>query len=146
MGNVPRGRAHPEEFGVRAMCRMLRIHVSGFYAWLREPMSTRAEEAARQTALIREARSDSGKVYGYRKLHDDLRDQGESTACIREFTTAGRGGGERSNAIGPRETANGGSSPGSWLGGRQRHPTIRRSPCPPGTSLRDVPGGQPDEG
>ena len=71
-------RAHREEFGVRAMCRMLRIHVSGFYAWLREPVSARAKEDARQTALIREAWSDSGKVYGYRKLHDDLRDQGET--------------------------------------------------------------------
>lgn len=71
-------QAHREEFGVRAMCRMLRIHVSGFYAWLREPMSTRAKEDARQTALVREAWSNSGKVYGYRKLHDDLRDQGET--------------------------------------------------------------------
>lgn len=71
-------RAHREEFGIRAMCRMLRVHVSGFYAWLREPMSTRAKEDARQTALIRDAWSDSGKVYGYRKLHDDLRDQGET--------------------------------------------------------------------
>jgi putative transposase len=32
---------------------------------------------ARQTVLIRQAWSESGKVYGYRKLADDLRDQGE---------------------------------------------------------------------
>ena len=76
-------RAHREEFGVRAMCRVLRIHVSSFYAWLREPMSARAKEDARQTALIREAWSDSGKVYGYRKLHDDLRDQGETCSLNR---------------------------------------------------------------
>ena len=56
------------------MCRMLKVHVSGFYAWLREPMSKRAKEDARQTELIRDAWSDSGKVYGYRKLHDDLRE------------------------------------------------------------------------
>ena len=30
--------------------------------------------------LLREAWYDSGKVYGYRKLHDDMRDQGE-TCC-----------------------------------------------------------------
>ena len=35
-------------------------------------------EDARQTELIREAWKDSGKVYGYRKLHDDLLDQGEA--------------------------------------------------------------------
>ncbi|MBP2276029.1 hypothetical protein H4W01_001410 [Sphingomonas sp. PL20] len=30
--------------------------------------------------MIRQAWSDSGKIYGYRKLHDDLLDQGE-TCC-----------------------------------------------------------------
>jgi putative transposase len=70
-------RAHREEFGVRAMCRVLRVHFSGFYAWLKEPLSHRAQEDLRQTELIRQAWTDSGKVYGYRKLTDDLRDQGE---------------------------------------------------------------------
>jgi putative transposase len=71
-------RAHREEFGIWAMCRVLRVHFSGFYAWLKEPLSPRAQEDARQTELIRQAWADSGKVYGYRKLTDDLRDQGES--------------------------------------------------------------------
>jgi len=62
------------------MCRYLRIHPSGFYAWLKAPLSKRAKEDARQTELIRTAWRDSGKVYGYRKLHDDLLDQGE-TCC-----------------------------------------------------------------
>ncbi len=29
-------------FAVRAMCRMLLVHPSGFYAWLREPFCQRA--------------------------------------------------------------------------------------------------------
>lgn len=70
-------RAHQAEFGVRAMCRVLRVHFSGFYAWLKEPLSRRAQEDLRQTELIRQAWSESGKTYGYRKLADDLRDQGE---------------------------------------------------------------------
>jgi putative transposase len=70
-------RAHREEFGIWAMCRVLRVHFSGFYAWLKEPLSHRAQEDVRQTELIRRAWADSGKVYGYRKLTDDLRDQGE---------------------------------------------------------------------
>ena len=51
--------------------------MSGFRAGLKEPLSRRAQDEARQTELIRPAWSDGGKVYGYRKLADDLRDQGE---------------------------------------------------------------------
>jgi putative transposase len=68
---------HRPLFSVRAMCRCLRIHPSGFYAWLKNPLSNRTREDVRQTELIRRAWKESGKVYGYRKLHDDLLDQGE---------------------------------------------------------------------
>ena len=71
---------HRSLFSVRAMCRCLRIHPSGFYAWLKNPLSKRAREDKRQTKLIKKAWKESGKVYGYRKLHDDLLDQGE-TCC-----------------------------------------------------------------
>ena len=60
------------------MCRMLMVHFSGFYAWLKEPLSQRAVEDVRQTEMIQQAWADSGKVYEYRKLHDDLLDQGET--------------------------------------------------------------------
>ncbi len=69
---------HRPLFSVRAMCRCLRIHPSGFYAWLKNPFSKRAIDDKRQTKLLEDAWKDSGKVYGYRKLHDDLCDQGES--------------------------------------------------------------------
>lgn len=68
---------HRPVFSVRLMCRCLGIHPSGFYAWLKEPLSRRAREDARQTELMRQAWAESGKVYGYRKLADDLRDLGE---------------------------------------------------------------------
>ncbi len=47
-------------------------------------MSTRAREDMRQTELLRTAWDDSGKIYGCRKLHDDLFDQGErvSPNCV----------------------------------------------------------------
>lgn len=69
---------HRGQFSVRAMCRCLRIQPSGFYAWLKAPMSVRAQEDRRQTELLHKAWAESGKVYGYRKLHDDLVEQGES--------------------------------------------------------------------
>lgn len=43
-------------------------------------MSRRAREDTRQTDLIRKAWKESGRVYDYRKLHDDLLDQG-GTSC-----------------------------------------------------------------
>ena len=44
------------------------------------PLSNRAKEDIRQTELIKKAWKESDKVYGYRKIHDDLMDQGE-TCC-----------------------------------------------------------------
>jgi len=73
-------KMHRVQFNVRVMCRMLCVHPSGSYAWLKQPFSKRANEDIRQTMLLRNAWHDSGKVYGYRKLHDALRDQGE-TCC-----------------------------------------------------------------
>lgn len=65
-------------FSVRLMCRCLGIHPSGFHAWLKAPLSQRAREDARQTALAKEAWTDRGKIYGYRKIHDDLIEMGEA--------------------------------------------------------------------
>jgi putative transposase len=66
--------------GAAGPFRFADLRFSGFYAWLKEPLSHRALEDARQTELIRQAWSDSGKVYGYRKLADDLRDLGEQVS------------------------------------------------------------------
>jgi putative transposase len=54
------------------------------YALLKEPLSHRALEDARQTELIRPTWSESGNVYGYRKLTDDLRDHGETCSETRD--------------------------------------------------------------
>lgn len=71
---------------------MLCVHFSGFYAWLKAPLSDRAREDVRQTELIKQAWNHSGKVYGYRKLHDDLRDQGEVCSTNRVARLANRAG------------------------------------------------------
>ncbi|WP_210321345.1 IS3 family transposase [Devosia beringensis] len=80
---------HRQQFSVRTMCRCLRIHPSGFYAWLKTPLSKRAQEDIRQIRLIEDAWNQSGKVYGYRKLHDDLLDQGE-TSCANRIARLAR--------------------------------------------------------
>lgn len=59
------------------MCRVLRVHRSGFYAWLREPESTRAREDARLLELIRSSSTASDMTYGSPRIHRDLREAGE---------------------------------------------------------------------
>lgn len=61
-------KAHQTLFRVRVMCRVLKVHHSGFYAWLKSPLSNRGKDDQRLTALIKEAWLESGCVYGYRKL------------------------------------------------------------------------------
>jgi putative transposase len=58
-------QAHRPVFLIRAMCRGLRVHPSGFYAWLKLTFIKRAVEDKRQTELLKEAWEDSGKVYGH---------------------------------------------------------------------------------
>jgi putative transposase len=59
------------------MCRVLKVHYSDFYAWLKSPLSKRGKEDRRLTGLIKQSWLESGCVYGYRKIHDDLRGLGE---------------------------------------------------------------------
>ncbi|MEW9842837.1 IS3 family transposase, partial [Pseudomonas juntendi] len=47
-------------------------------AWLAEPQSARAKEDQRLLGLIKHAWLESGGVYGYRKIHGDLRELGET--------------------------------------------------------------------
>ena len=56
---------------------MMVVHPSGYYAWKAEPASPRQKEDQRLSGLIKQSWLESGGVYGYRKITDDLRDLGE---------------------------------------------------------------------
>ena len=60
------------------MCRVLKINRSGFYAWLKQPMSMRVIEDNRLLKLIKAAYIASGGTYGSPWIHRDLREAGES--------------------------------------------------------------------
>jgi putative transposase len=55
----------------------LDVHPSGFYAWQKQPRSARAIEDERLSGLVKQFWLESGAVYGYRKIHTDLREYGE---------------------------------------------------------------------
>ncbi len=63
------------------MCRVLKVHVSGFYAWLKNGLSGQAKRRRRLTGLIKQSWLESGCVYGYRKIHYDLLSLGELCAA-----------------------------------------------------------------
>jgi putative transposase len=70
-------RDHRAEFRLATMCRVLKVERSGFYAWLKQPQSTRAREDERLLVMIEEAYLASGGVYGARNVHRDLVEAGE---------------------------------------------------------------------
>lgn len=76
-------RAHQEQFATRNMCRMMRVHRSGYYAWIKQPKSARQLEDERLLGLIKQFWLESGCIYGYRKIHLDLRSIGETCGVNR---------------------------------------------------------------
>ncbi|EPI5017738.1 IS3 family transposase [Klebsiella oxytoca] len=69
---------HRTVWGVMTMCRVLNVARAGFYAWLHNPVSARDKDNQRLLILIRDSYSLSGGVYGYRRVHGDLNEIGET--------------------------------------------------------------------
>jgi putative transposase len=65
------------------MCRILRVHRSGFYAWLNKPLSDRVIEDERLLAKIKQFHQDSGGAYGSPRIFKDLRADGETCGLHR---------------------------------------------------------------
>ncbi len=58
------------------MCRVLKVHRSGYYAWKAAPLSQRAIEDQRLLIEIRQSYEDSYGIYGSPRIHRDLREAG----------------------------------------------------------------------
>lgn len=69
-------KAHQAEFSVRAICRVLGLSPSGYYAWLKRPPSARAVRDAELARMIRQAHKDNRSVYGRPRLFAELKEQG----------------------------------------------------------------------
>ncbi|ENT4075520.1 IS3 family transposase [Salmonella enterica] len=68
---------HREIWSIVTMCRVLKVARAGFYVWLHNPVSAGEKDNQRLLALIRDSYTLSGGVYGYRRIHGDLREIGE---------------------------------------------------------------------
>ncbi len=70
-------RDHKQQHALRTLCRLLRVHPSGYYTWKHHPQSGRSIENRHLTGQVKESWLQSGAVYDYRKMHTGLRDLGE---------------------------------------------------------------------
>ena len=103
-------RQYQFEYPVRRLCKVLSVHPSGYYAWQHNPESARTVDDRRLLIHIKQSWLESGSVYGYRKVCDDLKDLGEACGkhrvyrlmrgeALRSQTSYRRRPGSRSDAV-----------------------------------------------
>ena len=63
-------------FSIRAMCRVLEVSASGYYAWRRRIMSVRTREDEKLHRRIRTIHDRSRQTYGAPRIHAELQDEG----------------------------------------------------------------------
>ena len=71
-------KANRKQHSVQEMCRVLGVAQSGYYDWLKEPLSKRALEDARLLKLVRASFVASHGIYGAPRVFLDLREAGET--------------------------------------------------------------------
>jgi len=67
------------------MCHVLNIERSGFYAWLKQPLSAKAKDDNRLLGKIKQFWLESGCTYGYRNITIDLKSDGETCGKNRVY-------------------------------------------------------------
>jgi len=72
-----------DAFPVRMMCRRLGVSVSGYHEWRTREPSARALDNRRLLVRIRELHAASDGVLGRRRVHEDLRYEGETAGINR---------------------------------------------------------------
>ena len=68
--------AEKANYSISLLCRILKVSRSGYYDWKDRPPSRRARENAALMERIREIHSRSRQIYGYPRVHAELRTLG----------------------------------------------------------------------
>ena len=71
-------REHATQFPITRLCAALQVTRSGYYAWLTRPESARAQEDTRLLEQMTAIHQKSRQTYGHRRIHADLRQDGET--------------------------------------------------------------------
>ena len=70
-------KTNQADFPVRAMCRVLDLSPSGYYAWLDREPSARAKRDEELTERIQTVWRENRRVYGRPRIYADLKEAGE---------------------------------------------------------------------
>lgn len=73
-------QAEKANWKVAALCRALKVTRSGFYAWQRRGPSQRRREDERLRVHVRATFKRSRKTYGAPRIHDELKEAGETVS------------------------------------------------------------------
>ena len=68
--------AHQAMFSIRAMCRVLEVSASGYYAWRLRMISVRARQDEQLQQRIRTIHLLSRQTYGAPRIHAELQEEG----------------------------------------------------------------------
>jgi len=66
---------HKTEFPISVMCDVLSVSRSGYYAWVKNPLSKRKQASIKLRASIRTVHHDSGETYGSPRVYQALKEQ-----------------------------------------------------------------------
>ena len=75
-------RVHTTEFPISAMCRVLNVSQSGYYAWKRrKPSAQQVRREKLSDGIVKFHKACKG-AYGYRKIHEDIMEAFENPCCL----------------------------------------------------------------
>ena len=69
---------HLASFAIQAVCDVLEVSRSGYYAWVKRPQSARAKRQEELAQKVKAIHEQNRAVYGSPRVHQALRDQGEN--------------------------------------------------------------------
>ncbi|MEW4072402.1 IS3 family transposase [Bacillus thuringiensis] len=76
---------HRDEFRVVKMCQVFGVSRSGYYAWLKRPISSQKSRKEQLLKQIRNEYLQSNQIYGSPKITKELQKQG---VCVSQKTVA----------------------------------------------------------
>lgn len=72
---------HADAFPVAVLCRVLGVSSSGYYNWRTRPASRQRQRREAIAAAAVKAHHDSNRIYGYRKVHQDVVQEAKLDCC-----------------------------------------------------------------